>query len=128
MHCSSHSAAIRSNFFNVSTATAWGVGEMFICGKYQIFYVSPSLGIRFEFLSTHIGVVFPPSVSMSAIHIIHTFFHAFAYFSSIRFVKTGFGFSKGSISGSFSFGFFLYGVRLCFLFLLFSTTSRFVFS
>ena len=56
--------------------------DMFICGKCQIFCVSLSLEIRFEFQPTHIGVVFSPSVSMPAINII-SFFHASASFSSI---------------------------------------------
>ena len=135
MHCFSHSAAIRSDFFNVSTMTAWDVGNMFVCGKCQNFCVSSPLGIRFEFQPTHTGVVFSPSVSMSAIHIISSF-HASASSSSIRFVIIHFGLSKGSISGSLSIGFFLYSatlsplasyVRLPFLILLFSTTSSFVF-
>ena len=108
---------------------------MFIRGKYQFFCVSSSLGIRFEFQPTHIGVVFSTSVSMFVIHII-SFFHASTSFSFIRFVKIRFGLSKRGISGSLSFGFFLYSatssplgsyVRLRFLFLPFSTTSTFAF-
>ena len=81
------------------------------------------------------GAVFAPSVFMSAIHILY-FIHACASCSSIRFVKICFGLSKESILGSLSLDFFLYGamviphgsyVRLRFLFLLFSTTSGFVF-
>ena len=95
-------------FLNLSTMTAWDIGDMFICGKYQIFCVSSSLGIRFEFQPTQIGVVFLPSVSISAIYII-SFFHASDSFSSIRSaVKICFGLSKRSISGLLSFGFILY--------------------
>ena len=86
-------------FLNLSTTTAWDIGDMFICGKYQIFCVSSSLGIRFEFQPTQIGVVFLPSVSISAIYII-SFFHASDSFSSIRsVVKICFGLSKEVYQG-----------------------------
>ena len=134
MPCFSHSGTIRSDFFNVSTTTALDAGTCLFVANTK-FFVSSSIWIRFEFWPTHRGGVFSASVSISAFHLI-SFFRASSSFSSIRFVKICFGLSKGSISGSLSFGFFLYGatssplgsyVRLSFLFLLFSITSSFVF-
>ena len=55
MHCFTYSAAIRSDFFSVSTTTTWDPGGHY---KHYIFCVSLSFGIRWVPANPHRSCVF----------------------------------------------------------------------